>query len=314
MTTPERRFITGAELRVADGETPGIAGIAAVYSQQYDTGWYIESIAPGAFTRALSEQQDVRCLFNHDVNNLLARTKNGTLRLEDSSAGLKFEADTDATTSVGRDVPAMINRGDIDGCSFSFNVRKASWRDEFDANGNYVQSYRTIEDVDLYDVGPVTFPAYTATSVDVRSIDMRRALWPAGVPRDVRRHLLAVEKRQAAGARRSSHSLRADDCTCPCVECYEEGDCDNCSHVDCDCEGCTCPAAQGYASARQAQPKAKRKQRSAEPGYCTCDCPECIGGDCSKCSHAGCDCADCACDTAQGRTLLMRARAHIAAV
>jgi len=330
MTTPERRFITGAHLRAAEGETPGIAGIAAVYSQQYDTGWYIETIAPGAFTRALSEQQDVRCLFNHDVNNILARTKNGTMRLTDSAAGLKFEADTDSTTSIVRDVPAMISRGDIDGCSFSFNVREASWRDEFDANGNYVQSYRTIEDLDLYDVGPVTFPAYTATSVDVRHAgEVGRALWPAGMPRDVRGHLLAVERRRAGGQpatanrRRLATSSRAEGCTCDCPECADDGNCENCSHFECDCEGCLCDWAQGLAG--RARPEARRtrrpaapaarggKARSAEPGYCTCDCPECMGGDCSKCSHAGCDCADCACDTAQGRALLLRARAHISA-
>lgn len=271
MTTPERRFITGAGLRAAEGETPGIAGIAAIYSQQYDTGWYIESIAPGAFTRALTEQQDVRCLFNHDVNNILARTKNGTLRLADSTAGLKFEADTDPTTSIGRDVPAMIGRGDIDGCSFSFNVRSATWRDEYDAKGNYVQSYRTIDDVDLFDVGPVTFPAYTATSVDVRAAlgELGRALWPAGLPGDVRRHLFDVEKHQARGR----------------------------------------PAAPGS--------RRRSARNSAEPGYCTCDCAECMDGDCENCSHVECDCADCLCDAAQGRAieraLVLRARAHIIA-
>jgi hypothetical protein len=270
MITTERRFITGAGLRARreDGETPGIAGVAAVYSQQYDTGWYIESISPGAFTRALAEQQDVRCLFNHDVNNLLARTKNGTLQLEDSTAGLKFDAVCDSTTSVGRDVPAMIARGDIDGCSFSFNVRKASWRDVYDANGNYEQSYRQIEDVDLFDVGPVTFPAYTATSVDVRTtagvLERAKGLWPEGVPGDVRRHLLVV-------------NLAVDG------------------------------------AAGQARGRRRPARNSAEPGYCSCDCAECMDGDCENCSHVDCDCSDCLCASAQGRALILRARAHIIA-
>jgi HK97 family phage prohead protease len=258
MSTRERRFISGAGLRAAEGATPGIQGVAAVYSQQYDTGWYVESIMPGAFTRALVEQQDVRCLFNHDVNQILARTKNGTLRLADSTAGLKFEADTDPATSVGRDVPAMISRGDIDGCSFSFNVRMASWRDEYDANGNYVQSYREIEDVDLFDVGPVTFPAYTATSVDLKAaraavgeLEQAHGLWPEGLPADVRRY---VERRQAGqgsqapGRRRRPVRASGEPgyCTCDCAESMA-GDCENCSHVDCDCMDCLCDAAQGLA-------------------------------------------------------------------
>jgi hypothetical protein len=297
-TTLERRFFAGGELRAAAaGTTPGIAGLAAVYSQQYDTGWFIESIAPGAFTRALNEQQDVRCLFNHDVNNVLARTKNGTLRLADSTAGLKFEADTDPATSVGRDVPAMISRGDVDGCSFSFNVRSASWRDEYDANGNYQQSYRTIEDVDLYDVGPVTFPAYTATSVDVTGPDPdtepdpdaaragRARLWPAGMPADVRRHALEVETRQAGRRRAALGGLAT-----------------------------ALDPAPGRRARSGARPGAGRGADSAEPGYCVCDCEQCLAGDCSTCSHVDCDCMDCLCDAAQGlRALRLRARAAVAA-
>jgi uncharacterized protein len=260
----ERRFIPGAQLRAVKGDKPGISGVAAVYSQNYDTGWFIESISPGAFSRALSEGQDVRCLFNHDPDNLLARTVNNTLRLEDSPAGLKFDADTDPTTTCGRDVPAMIGRGDVDGCSFSFTVRKDTWRDEYDAAGHYVNTYRQIDDLDLYDVGPVTFPAYTATSVGVRDARGYRIIGPAevarmfpgGLPNEVRAHVPALTGRPASSPR---------------------------------------PA------------------RGAQPGLCICPCDECMAGDCENCSHADCDCFDCACDAAQGRALMLRARAHMVA-
>jgi HK97 family phage prohead protease len=202
---------------------------------------------------------------------VLARTKNETMRLEDSADGLKFDADTDPETSIGRDVPRMIDRGDVDGCSFSFTVRKDSWSDEYDEAGRYVNTFRKIQDVDLYDVGPVTFPAYDATSVgtrDDRGLRMIsgarvRELWPAGVPDEFRGRVI---------------------------------------------RGVWQPAPRpGRARGRRSA------ERSAEPGLCTCECAQCLAGDCENCSHADCDCLDCLCDAAQGRALILRARAHIVA-
>jgi HK97 family phage prohead protease len=254
----EVRMIKGATLRTlkrAD-DKPGIAGIAAVYSQTYDTGWFVESIEPGAFTRALQEKQDVRCLFNHNVDHVLARTKNGTMRLEDSAAGLKFDADTDPETSIGRDVPRMIDRGDIDGCSFAFTVRKDSWEDEYDESGRYVNTYRKIQDVDLYDVGPVTYPAYDATSVDVRTNNglrsmgesRMRQLWPEGLPDEFRGRIVRGVWRPAPKGAPADAKRDFGMCMCSCAECID-GDCENCTHVDCDCADCQCDAAQGRAKA-----------------------------------------------------------------
>jgi HK97 family phage prohead protease len=244
----ERRYIKGGEIRAKKGDTPGIAGVAAVYDQKYDAGWFIETIKPGAFARALSEKQDVRCLFNHDVNNLLARTKSGTLRLEDSPGGLTYDADTDPNTTVGRDVAAMIERGDLDGCSFSFTVRKDCWRDEFDGSGKYLASYRDIEDLDLYDVGPVTFPAYTQTSVGIRSAEASRSLWPDGVPAEIRSHVPGL---QIAGDKPIVKRARRDavdgDCVCDCDPC-QGGDCTGCVTEDCSAAGCTCAASQRSAT------------------------------------------------------------------
>lgn len=191
----ERRFLKGGQLRARKDGAAGIEGVGAVYNQQYDSGWMIETIKPGAFTRALKEKQDVRCLFNHDPNNVLGRTKSGTLSISDASDGLHFSCDTDAATRIGADVRAMIDRGDVDGCSISFSVCSQVWREEKDDKGAYIL-YREIEDVDLYDVGPVTFPAYEQTSVSARSAagsearqKLRGLLWPAGVPEEIRSHV-----------------------------------------------------------------------------------------------------------------------------
>lgn len=124
----------------------------------------MERIAPTAFNRALSEQQDVRALFNHDMNLLLGRSTANTLRLSVDARGLKYEIDL-PDTQAGRDVATSIARGDVTGSSFTFQATGRTIEDSGDV------SIRTITDVNLIDVGPVTFPAYTGTTAGMRSHD-----------------------------------------------------------------------------------------------------------------------------------------------
>lgn len=158
----EYRIFT-SEVRVAKDGKPQIRGYAAVFDAPTDLGWISERIAPGAFTDAIASGQDVKCLFNHDPNQVLGRTKSGTLRLKEDNTGLHYECDIDKGTSVGKDVHAHIDRGDIDQCSFGFVVRD----EEMNYDGE--KPLRTIKKVDLYDVSPVTYPAYPTTSVEARS-------------------------------------------------------------------------------------------------------------------------------------------------
>jgi HK97 family phage prohead protease len=122
---------------------------------------------PGAFDRALKEKQDVRALFNHDDNQVLGRSKSGTLRMSVDSKGLKYEIDP-PDTQLGRDLVTSIRRGDIDGSSFAFIVRGQKWNE---TTKDGVTTYlREITDCDLMDVSPVTYPAYEQTSVAVRTM------------------------------------------------------------------------------------------------------------------------------------------------
>jgi len=251
----ERRFVKGGQVRAKSGE-PGLEGYSAVFNEQYDIGYFVETIKPGAFARALKDKQDVRCLFNHDSNNLLARSKSGTLALSEDSTGLFFSATTDPEMTIAADVQRMIARGDLDGCSFAFSVAKQTWREEKDDAGEMVL-YRDIEDVDLYDVGPVTYPAYEGTSVKTRSKDGAAAasaeLWPQGVPAEIRTRVPALHDagksgKPAAGQAddrpRGRRDLEGGDpCTCECPEC-EQGDCGDCSHEGCSCAGCSCASAE----------------------------------------------------------------------
>lgn len=201
----ERRFIRGGQLRAKQGDKPGIAGVASVYNQNFDNGWFVERILPGAFKRVLGNSPDVRCLFNHNPDNLLARTKSGTLKLADGDDGLHYDADLDPETTIGRDVQRMVDRGDLDGCSFGFTVAKQAWREEKNDDGSFTQ-YRDIEEIDeLFDVGPVTYPAYTGTSVAARS-----AMWPQGVPEEVRSHVKELRADEEPTKRVDNEDLTRD--------------------------------------------------------------------------------------------------------
>lgn len=177
----ERRFVKGAEVRAT--EAGHIEGHAAVFNQEYvmwDTPSFrvVEVIKPGAFSRALKEKQDVRALFNHDASNILGRSQSNTLTLDENGRGLHFDCNP-PETQLGRDVRTLIKRGDITGCSFAFTVKKQE-RTEEEIDGK-IHVRREIQDVDLYDVGPVTYPAYEGTDVKARSIELR-SLFPDGIP------------------------------------------------------------------------------------------------------------------------------------
>ena len=167
----ERRVmaIDDIEMRVTDDENPRITGYAAKFGIFTDLGWFKEKIRAGAFDEAL-KTSDVRCLKNHDPNLILGRTTSKTLRLETNSVGLKFDNDMPNTTT-GKDTREEIRRGDISGCSFSFTVDEEDWKHFKDD-----PSERTIIKIGrLYDVGPVTYPAYPDTTVAARSLERVRA-------------------------------------------------------------------------------------------------------------------------------------------
>jgi hypothetical protein len=155
----------GMELRAMDQEEKRtVRGYAATFeSRSGDLGGFIESIDREAFSE--TDMEDVRALFNHDSNFVLGRTKAGTLRLMVDENGLAYEIDM-PDTQLGRDMYESIKRGDISQSSFAFTIEDDEYRKEGDT------VYRTIKKIKkLYDVAPVTFPAYESTSVQARKIN-----------------------------------------------------------------------------------------------------------------------------------------------
>ena len=160
----EVRFMAARELRAEQAEDgkPKISGYAAPFNVlSEDLGGFREEIRPGAFKKTLNEG-DQRALWNHDTNLVLGRRKAGTLDLAEDEIGLRFTI-YPPETQAGRDALESIRRGDVDQMSFAFQVVREEWRQDGE------QILRSLNEVRLYQVSPVAFPAYPQTSAFVRS-------------------------------------------------------------------------------------------------------------------------------------------------
>lgn len=159
-----RRDFTAAEQSI-DGRT--LAGYAAVYGQDsreiVEGGRkFTERIAPGAFNETLSSGADVKLYYNHDASMPLARTRSGTLQLKSDRNGLAFTASLPDTT-LGNDVRALIERGDLSGeMSFGFFVVEDSWSKD--------RSQRLVKKAQLVEVSIVQDAAYPQTSSSLRGV------------------------------------------------------------------------------------------------------------------------------------------------
>lgn len=165
----EQRTISAKfETREAENGAPQIFGHYAVYDSPYQVcdGW-VETIAPGAFDRALRSGEDIKVLWNHDTNIVLGSTANGTAQLYTDAAGLAGPCDINTKDQAAMDGFARIERGDVTGCSFAFEI--ARQEESWDEDGTY--RTRILEAYPLYEVSPCTFPAYRATSVSARAAE-----------------------------------------------------------------------------------------------------------------------------------------------
>jgi uncharacterized protein len=136
-------------------------GYAAKFNKwSQDLGGFIEKIEPRAFEKTIQEA-DIRCLFNHDPNYVLGRNKAKTLDVWEDETGLAFKALIPETT-FGKDLRISILRGDISQCSFGFEKVRDQW--------DVLAGERTLKELKLFDVSPVTFPAYLDTNVQARDL------------------------------------------------------------------------------------------------------------------------------------------------
>lgn len=143
-----------------------MVGHAAVFGEPADIGgWFREQIEPGAFTASI-KKDDIRALWNHNPDYVLGRNTAGTLTLAEDDKGLKTEINP-PDTQWARDLAVSIERGDINQMSFAFEVLAVEWIRGEDKE----LDLRKIKKVRLFDVSPVTFPAYEGTDIALRSHD-----------------------------------------------------------------------------------------------------------------------------------------------
>ena len=163
----EQRRVTVNEFEVRnEPDGPGtFVGLASPFNSPSQPLPFIETVAPGAYSRSLRSRNEIKLFVNHDTSRVLASKRAGTLRLWESERGLEVEASLPPTTD-GRDMAVLLKRGDIDSMSVGFSVPKGgdSWSDD--------GQHRELREVRLHEVSIVTgWPAFTATQAAIRSLD-----------------------------------------------------------------------------------------------------------------------------------------------
>lgn len=127
-----------------------------------------EEVDPGAVDDSL-KNNDIRCLFNHDTSIVLGRTGNGTLELKKDSKGIFGRVKINPNDKQAMDIYARIERGDINACSFGFNIIDEEIQNRDDGATKFI-----LKKIDLHEVSPVTFPAYPTTSIEAREKDIEK--------------------------------------------------------------------------------------------------------------------------------------------
>ena len=187
---PEKRAIFSEIRSEGDGEERKVVGAGIVYNK-WEEFWpgYKERIMRGAVQMA----GEVKSFFNHDSNKVLSTTESDPpLELKDGDKTLEYVSPIPPTT-YGKDLEINLARKNVKGSSFAFSVPEDGdkrWKEEGVV-------YREIRKLDLYEIGPVTNPAYLKTSANLRTAE------------DIYKEFLASEARVSEEAREEEEAQKA---------------------------------------------------------------------------------------------------------
>jgi len=146
--------------------SPGrLVGHAAVFGSPADLGEFVETVQPGAFTRSLRNPGGIFALYDHERRSVLGKVSAGTLKLSEDAKGLAFELQL-PDTSAGRDLAVLVQRGDVNGCSFAFRVYESG--DKWERRAGRL--HRDLLSVELREITITPTPAYVDTTVARRSM------------------------------------------------------------------------------------------------------------------------------------------------
>lgn len=171
MAKLEMRVIPAEDLELrseGEGGRKKVTGYGIVYNRKaqiYEDLY--EVIRPGAARKILEGSPDIKCALNHDRMYLFGRTKSGTLTLEENQKGVKYSA-VPPDAQWAKDAIASIERGDIDGSSFTFAVDPQNEKITKQADGTFLREI--FEFSRIGEMGPVSDPAYTSTTAEMRSV------------------------------------------------------------------------------------------------------------------------------------------------
>lgn len=178
--TIEYRSFTAESVEATD--EGHIFGLAIPYNRvttigSMEHGGFRESIAPGACNKSLREA-DIVALNNHNSWQPLGRTSAGNLTLKSATRGIEPDL-VPIDTSYGQDLVKNVKAGITRGWSFGFEVIKDEWTADGEPSDEWSGTDRTIREMKLVEVSPVTFPAYEMTTIGTRSavLEAREAVF-----------------------------------------------------------------------------------------------------------------------------------------
>jgi len=173
-----RAMYPGGELRwVNDGGMPTMFGHFAVFNQWTEIsslweGNFMERIAPGSFEKTFKEnRQSIRTTFQHGRDPVAGDKVLGSIdELKEDEVGAYYEVPL-LDTSYNRDILPGLEEG-LYGSSFRFRVMREEILEEPKASDENPKGLpeRTIREVQVFEFGPVTFPAYADATAGVRSL------------------------------------------------------------------------------------------------------------------------------------------------
>jgi uncharacterized protein len=180
---PERRVITAEIRAMNDDGGKQIVGHGAVFNQEAEIwdGIY-EVVRTGAFLSTI-QTADVRALKNHDPNYILGRNRAGTLQLSEDEIGLAYRILVDPNVSYANDLHSSLQRGDISQSSYAFIPTSEKWTARDDGS-----ELRELFAVELFDVSPVTYPAFVGADAQARSALAASGINPDGLARLFLKH------------------------------------------------------------------------------------------------------------------------------